>query len=40
MDSMPPATTMSTSPAAIPCAASITAFNPDPHTLLIVSAAT
>ena len=31
---------MSISPVAIPCAASITAFRPDPHTLLMVSAAT
>src|SRR6188508_759092 len=40
IDSMPPATTMSVSPAAMPCAASITAFRPEPHTLLIVIAAT
>src|SRR4029453_2133535 len=37
---MPPATTMSTSPVAIPCAASMTAFRPDPQTLLMFSAAT
>src|SRR5207247_2133408 len=37
---MPPATAMSMSPVAIPCAASITAFSPEPHTLLIVIAAT
>jgi hypothetical protein len=40
IDSMPPATTMSLSPVAMPWAASITAFKPEPHTLLIVSAAT
>ena len=40
IDSMPPATAMSMSPVAMPCAASITAFSPEPHTLLIVSAAT
>ena len=40
IDSMPPATAMSMSPAAMPCAASITAFSPEPHTLLMVSAAT
>ena len=39
-DSMPPATAMSMSPVAIPCAASITAFRPEPQTLLMVSAAT
>ena len=40
MLSIPPATTRSTSPQRTPCAASITAFKPEPHTLLIVSAAT
>ena len=40
MDSMPPATAMSMSPTAMPWAASITAFSPEPQTLLIVSAAT
>ncbi len=40
IDSMPPATTTSESPAAIPWAASITAFSPEPQTLLIVRAAT
>jgi len=40
IDSMPPATAMSMSPVAMPWAASITAFRPEPHTLLIVSAAT
>ena len=40
IDSMPPATTMSMSPVAMPCAASITALRPEPHTLLIVSAPT
>ena len=40
IDSMPPATAMSMSPVAIPCAASITAFRPEPQTLLIVIAAT
>ena len=40
IDSMPPATAMSMSPAAMPCAASITALRPEPHTLLIVIAAT
>ena len=38
MFSWPPATTMSASPRATACAASITAFSPDPHTLLIVIA--
>src|SRR5438552_7468678 len=37
---MPPATAMSMSPARMPWSASITAFRPEPHTLLIVSAAT
>src|SRR5438093_914367 len=37
---MPPATTTSESPAAIAWAASITAFRPEPQTLLIVRAAT
>ena len=40
IDSMPPATAMSMSPSAMPCAASITALRPEPHTLLIVSAPT
>src|SRR6059036_1286717 len=40
IDSMPPATATSMSPAATACAASMTAFRPEPHTLLIVSAAT
>jgi len=40
MDSMPPATAMSTSPAWIACAASITALSPEPQTLLTVMAAT
>ena len=40
IDSMPPATATSMSPVAMPWAASITAFSPEPHTLLIVSAAT
>ena len=40
IDSMPPATATSASPAAMPCAASITALRPEPHTLLMVSAAT
>ena len=40
IDSMPPATAMSMSPSAMPCAASMTAFNPEPQTLLMVSAAT
>src|SRR5437764_92408 len=33
---MPPATTTSASPVMIACAPSITAFRPEPHTLLIV----
>ena len=37
---MPPATAMSMSPVWMPCCASITAFRPDPHTLLMVSAPT
>src|SRR6478672_9540734 len=37
---MPPATTTSTSPVAMPWAASMTAFSPDPQTLLMLSAAT
>src|SRR5882672_4842577 len=37
---MPPATTISESPVAIPWAASITAFKPEPQTLLMVKAAT
>ena len=40
IESIPPATATSMSPVAIPCAASITAFSPDPQTLLIVNAAT
>ncbi len=40
MDSIPPATAMSMSPVAMPCAASMTALRPEPQTLLIVSAAT
>ena len=36
MLSWPPATMMSASPALIACAASATAFNPEPQTLLIV----
>ena len=40
IDSMPPATATSMSPVAMPWAASITAFSPEPQTLLIVSAAT
>ena len=37
---MPPATTMSNSPARISCAASAIASSPDRHTLLIVSEGT
>ncbi len=37
---MPPATTISLSPARISCAASVTARKPDPHALLIVNAGT
>src|SRR5215510_11869540 len=37
---MPPETMMSASPARIACAPSITAFNPEPHTLLMVVAGT
>ncbi len=40
MFSWPPATTISASPFAIDCAASITAFSPDPQTTLIVIAGT
>ena len=40
IDSMPPATATSMSPVAMPWAASITAFSPEPQTLLMVSAAT
>src|SRR5437762_5367228 len=40
MDSMPPATTISDSPVCTACAASATAFNPEPQTLLMVMAAT
>jgi len=35
MLSIPPATTTSASPSAIACAASATAFRPEPHALLI-----
>ena len=38
IDSMPPATTMSALPAAMRSCASIVAFMPEPHTLLIVVA--
>ena len=37
---MPPATATSMSPVAIPCAASMTALSPEPHTLLMVRAPT
>ena len=40
IDSMPPATTTSNSPALISCAASAIASRPDRHTLLIVSEGT
>src|SRR6266436_4598401 len=40
MDSIPPATTISLSPSCTACAASATAFNPEPQTLLMVIAAT
>ena len=40
MLSMPPATTISASPARIIESASITAFSPEPHTLLMVVALT
>ena len=40
IDSMPPATATSMSPVAMPCEASMTALSPDPHTLLMVRAAT
>src|SRR6516165_2883152 len=40
MDSMPPATTISSSPNCTAWAASPTAFSPEPHTLLMVIAAT
>ena len=40
IDSMPPATAISMSPVRMPCCASITALRPEPHTLLMVSAAT
>ncbi len=40
IDSMPPATTISASPALMAWAASITAFRPEPQTLLMVRAAT
>jgi hypothetical protein len=38
MFSWPPAITISLSPQATACAASITAFRPEPHTALMVSA--
>ena len=38
IDSMPPATTIELLPVSMACAASATAFNPEPHTLLIVMA--
>ncbi|MCY1219054.1 hypothetical protein D9M72_310120 [compost metagenome] len=38
MFSWPPAITISLSPVATACAASITAFRPEPHTALMVSA--
>jgi hypothetical protein len=40
MLSCPPATTTSASPARIACAASMTAFKPDPHTLFTVNEGT
>ena len=40
MLSCPPAMTISLSPSRIDCAASITAFRPEPHTLLMVIAGT
>ena len=40
MLSMPPATTMPASPARIAWSASMTAFNPEPQTLLTVTAPT
>ena len=40
MFSCPPATMICASPLRIACAASITAFSPEPHTLLIVIAGT
>jgi hypothetical protein len=40
IDSMPPDTTHSASPALMAWAASITAFKPEPHTLLMVRAGT
>ncbi|MNE92435.1 hypothetical protein D3C80_1901590 [compost metagenome] len=40
MLSIPPATTISASPHAIACAANITAFIPEAHTLFTVVAAT
>ena len=40
IDSIPPATATSISPAAMPWAASMTAFRPEPQTLLMVMAAT
>ena len=40
MDSIPPATMMSLSPALMACAASMTALSPEPHTLFTVVAPT
>ena len=40
IDSIPPATTTSCSPAAIALAPNTTAFSPEPHTLLMVTAPT
>jgi len=40
MFSWPPAITISASPSRIACAASITAFRPEPHTTLMVMAGT
>ncbi len=40
IDSMPPATTISELPVCTDCAASATARNPDPQTMLMVSALT
>ena len=40
MDSIPPATTISASPARIAWVASMTALSPDPQTMLMVSAPT
>jgi hypothetical protein len=38
IDSMPPATTISALPVWMACAASATAFSPDPHTWFTVNA--